>query len=91
MPTYQLVAILTRIGLALAAGVLAFIVPISLRKARYEPRIGKRIFCYVLALASLAGFCVYIAYLWNHVIPRQPEAPAPVEYPAPPAPPPAAP
>lgn len=85
MPTYQLVAILTRIGLALAAGILVFIVPIALRKARFAPHLGKRIFLYVLACAALIGFCVYVFYLWARFIPREPEAPAPIAYPVSPA------
>ena len=85
MPTYQLVEMLTRIGLALAAGVLIAIVPISMRRARYEPSIPTRIFFHLLALAALIGFCFYAVYLWNRFIPKEPEAPAPVAYPAAPA------
>ena len=85
MPTYQLEAMFLRIGLALAAGVLIAIVPIALRKTRYEPRVGKRIFFYVLAFAALTGFGFFVVFLWNRYIPRTPEAPAPVEYPASPA------
>jgi hypothetical protein len=87
MPTYQLEEIFTRIGLALAAGVLIGTVPIARRMARYEPRMPKRIFFNLLSLASLIGFCFYAVYLWNRFVPREPEAPAPVEYPASPAPP----
>jgi hypothetical protein len=86
MPTYQLEAILLRVGLALAAGVLIAIVPIAQRKARYEPSIVKRVFLHLLALASLVGFCFYAVYLWDRFVPREPEAPAPVAYPAAPAP-----
>ena len=85
MPTYQLVAILTRIGLALAAGILVFIVPIALRKARFAPHLGKRIFLYVLAFAALIGFCVYVFYLWARFVPREPEAPPSIAYPVSPA------
>ncbi len=86
MPTYQFEAMLTRIGLALAAGVLIAIVPIALRKARYEPSIVKRIVAHLIALAALIGFGFYGWYLWNRFIPREPAAPAPVEYPVAPAP-----
>lgn len=86
MPTYQLEEILTRIGLALAAGVIIAIVPIAQRKARYEPSIVKRILFRVLALAALVGFCFYAWYLWDRFVPREPVAPAPVEYPVAPAP-----
>ncbi|MGD9781127.1 MAG: hypothetical protein AB7V14_03135 [Kiritimatiellia bacterium] len=85
MPTYQLVEILTRIGLALGAGVLVFIVPLALRKARFAPHAGKRVFLYVLALAALVGFCFYVYYLWTRYVPREPEAPAPIAYPVSPA------
>jgi energy-converting hydrogenase Eha subunit F len=85
MPTYQLQAIFIRIGLALAAGVLIAIVPVALRKTRYEPSIPKRVFFYVLALVALVGFGFYASYLWNRFVPRPPEAPAPVAYPAAPA------
>ena len=85
MPSYQMEAIFLRIGLALAAGVLIAIPPIALRRARYEPSIPKRIFFHLLALAALVGFCFYANYLWNRFIPKEPETPAPVEYPAAPA------
>ena len=84
MPTYQLQAIFLRIGLALVAGVLIGTVPIARRLARYEPRLVKRILLNLLSLAALAGFCVYAWYLWDRYVPREPEAPAPVAYPAPP-------
>lgn len=86
MPTYQLEEMAIRIGLALAAGVLIGTVPIARRLARYEPRMAKRIFFNLLSLSALVGFCFYAVYLWNRFIPREPEAPAPVEYPASPAP-----
>lgn len=86
MPTYQLEEVLIRVGLALAAGVLIFIVPIARRAARYEPRMAKRIFFNLLSLAALVGFCFYAVYLWDRFIPRTADAPAPVEYPASPAP-----
>jgi hypothetical protein len=82
MPTYQFEAILTRIGLALVAGVLIGTVPIARRLARYEPRIVKRILLNLLALAALLGFCFYAWYLWDRYVPRAPEAPAPINYPA---------
>ena len=85
MPTFQLVEILTRIGLALAAGILVFIVPIALRKARFEPHVGRRVFLYGLAIVALVGFCVYVFYLWARFIPHADEAPAPIAYPVSPA------
>ena len=89
MPTYQFHALLTRIGLALAAGVLIAIVPVAWRKTRYEPSIPRRIFYYVLALAALVAFGFYVSYLWQRFVPRAPAAPAAVTYPAAPAAPPA--
>jgi TRAP-type C4-dicarboxylate transport system permease small subunit len=86
MPTYQFEAMLTRIGLALAAGVLIAIVPIALRKAHHERSIIKRVIANLVALAALIGFCFYGWYLWQRFIPREPEAPAPLEYPVAPAP-----
>ena len=89
MPTYQFHAILTRIGLALAAGVLIAIVPVAWRKTRYEPSLPRRIFFSVLALAALVAFGFYASYLWQRFVPREPVAPAAVTYPAAPAAPPA--
>ncbi|MGD9612119.1 MAG: hypothetical protein AB7V22_04370 [Kiritimatiellia bacterium] len=85
MPTYQFQAILLRIGLALAAGVLIAIVPIALRKTHFEPSIPRRVFFYVLALVALVGFGFYVSFLWNRFAPRPPDAPPPVAYPAAPA------
>ena len=87
MPTYQIAEVLARVGLALAAGVLIGTVPIARRAARYEPRMPKRIFFNLLSLGALIGFCFYVVYLWNRFIPREPEGPAPIEYPATPVPP----
>ena len=69
MPTYQFHALLTRIGLALAAGVLIAIVPVAWRKTRYEPSIPRRIFFYVLALVALVAFGFYASYLWQRFAP----------------------
>lgn len=85
MPTYQFHAILTRIGLALAAGVLIAIVPVAWRKTRYEPSIPRRVLFYIVALAALVGFGFYASYLWQRFAPREPAAPAAVTYPAVPA------
>ena len=84
MPTYELVAIFVRIGLALAAGVLIFFVPIFLSKARFAPKLAKRITYRVLALLALLGFCGYMGFLWNRYVPKKPDSPAPITYPAPP-------
>jgi ABC-type uncharacterized transport system permease subunit len=85
MPTYQIEEMATRIGLALAAGVLIGTVPIALRAARYQPNIVKRILLNLLSLVALVGFFFYSWYLWNRYVPREPEAPAPIVYPASPA------
>lgn len=82
MPTYQLQALFLRIGLALIAGVLIAIVPIAQRRARYEPSLAKRISFHLLALVALIAFGFYAVYLWNRFIPQEPDAPAPVAYPA---------
>lgn len=82
MPAYQLEEILTRIGMALLAGVLIAIVPIAYRSGRFAPHLGKRIFLMALAAVSFIGFCLYMAYLWNRFVPGEPEAPAPIAYPA---------
>ena len=84
MPTYELVEIFVRIGLALAAGILVFFVPIFLSKARFAPQLSKRITYRVLAFLALAGFCGYMCFLWNRHVPRKAESPAPITYPAPP-------
>ena len=85
MPTFQLEAMFTRIGLALAAGVLIAIPPLAWRGARFEPSIVKRVVCHVIALIALAGFCYYAYFLWNRFVPSEPETPAPITYPAPPS------
>ena len=82
MPSYQLEAILTRVGLALVAGVLIATVPVARRLSRYEPSIYKRVFFNVLAAAALVGFAFYIWHLWNRYVPHEPAAPAPIAYPA---------
>ena len=81
MPAFQLEAMLVRTGLALAAGVLIAIVPVALRKARYEPSRSKRVILQILAIIAFLGFCAYAWYLWVRYIPREPEVPAPVSYP----------
>ena len=85
MPAYQFHALLLRIGLALAAGVLIAVVPVALRKTSYEPSIPRRIFFYVLALVALVAFGFYASYLWQRFVPREPAAPAAVAYPVAPA------
>ena len=84
MPTYELVEIFTRIGLALAAGILVFFVPIFLSKARFAPKLAKRITYRALAFLALAGFCGYMWFLWNRHLPKKSKEPAPITYPAPP-------
>ena len=85
MPTYQIIEVLIRIGLALGAGVLIALVPIAHRRTRYEPSIAKRIFYHLVTLVALVAFCYYSYYLWNRFVPREPEEPAPVSYPETPA------
>ena len=82
MPSYQLNAILLRVGLALGAGVLIAIVPVARRLARYEPSMVKRVLFNLLAVGALFGFAFYIWHLWDRYIPREPETPAPIAYPA---------
>jgi Sec-independent protein secretion pathway component TatC len=86
IPTHQLEAIFTRIGLALAAGVLIAIPPIAWRGARFEPSILKRVVCHIIALIALGCFCYYGYFLWNRFVPHEPEAPEPISYPVSPAP-----
>jgi len=85
IPTYQLEAIYTRIGLALAAGVLIAIPPFAWRCARFEPSIVKRVVCHLIALIALAGFCYYGYFLWNRFVPKEAEMPDPISYPVAPA------
>lgn len=87
MPAHQLDALLVRIGLALAAGVLIGIVPIAHRLTRYEPSIIKRVVFHVVSLVALIGFCAFAWFLWERYIPREPATPAPVSYPVSPVPP----
>lgn len=81
MPAYQLQEIFTRIGLALAAGILIALPPILWRKSRYETRLFVRITCLTLALCSLLGFFWYAWFLWQRFVPREPAPPEPVTYP----------
>ncbi len=82
MPAYQLHEMLTRIGLALGAGVLIGIVPIAFRRTRFEASLIKRVIFYVISLAALLGFGFYARFLWNTFVPREPEAPTAITYPA---------
>lgn len=87
MPTYALYALLTRIGLALVAGILAALVPLALRKARFEARVGKRVVLYLLAVLALIGFGLFGWYLVDQHLVKTETTPEPVSYPAiPPAP-----
>ncbi len=85
MPTHLLIDMLTRIGLALGAGVLIFIVPIAYRKGRWAPHRISRVVYFLISIGSLIAFLFYAAYLWNRFVPREPETPAPLTYPVPPA------
>ena len=85
MPAHQLQELLIRIGLALGAGILIGIVPIAYRKARWAPHLARRIIFYAISLLAFIAFCFYGWFLWNRFVPRAPEAPAPISYPAPPA------
>ncbi len=82
MPTHELIAISIRIGLALAAGVLVFFVPIFLSKARFASKLGKRITYRMLAFLAFTFFCGYMWFLWDRYVPKAPNTPAPVTYPA---------
>lgn len=82
MPTHLLHALLIRVGLALVAGVLAAMVPIALRRARFEARIGKRIVLYLLAVLALTGFGLFGWYLVDQHVPKTETAPEAVAYPA---------
>ena len=86
MPNYQLEAILVRIGLALVAGLLAALVPIAVRKARFAVHPGIRIASLAAAILALVGFALFGRYLWLNHVPHDPDPPAsPVAYPQPPA------
>ncbi len=85
MPAHQLQELFIRIGLALLAGILIAIVPIALRKGRFEPRVPRRITCYAVATLALVGFFVYGWFLWDRYVPREPDVPPPLTYPTPPA------
>jgi hypothetical protein len=82
MPTHLLHALLIRVGLALVAGVLAAIVPIALRRARFEARMGKRVFLYLIAVLALLGFGFFGWYLVDQHVPKTETMPEPVVYPA---------
>lgn len=82
MPAYQLHEMLTRIGLALGAGVLIAITPIAYRRTRFEPSRIKRVIYYMVSLAALVGFGFYVRFLWNTFVPHEPETPAAITYPA---------
>ncbi len=81
MPAYQVLELLTRLGLALAAGILIAIIPVALRKARFEPHIGKRITLYVIGFVATVAFAVYGWFLWDRFVPREAEPEAPIIYP----------
>lgn len=85
MQNYQLEAILVRIGLALVAGLLAALVPIAVRKARFAVRPGVRIASIAAAVFALAGFALFGWYLWLNHVPRDESPAPPVSYPQPPA------
>ena len=84
MPAYQLHEMLVRIGLALLAGLLIFIVPLAYRKGRWAPHRLSRIVYFLISFAALVLFGFYASYLWQRFVPREPDAPAPITYPAPP-------
>ena len=51
IPSYQLEEFLVRLGLALGAGVIIFIVPLAYRKTRYEASRAKRVLFTLVALS----------------------------------------
>ena len=85
IPAYQMEAMLIRIGLALGAGLLAFIIPLAYRKGRWAPHAMARIVYFLISIGALLLFCFYTVYLWNRFVPREPDAPPPLTYPPPPA------
>ncbi len=70
MQNPQILQILIRIGLALAAGLLMAMVPISYTKARFNPKPVSRIVWAVLCVAFLFGFVGYMWFLWTNFVPR---------------------
>ena len=81
---YPVLEILTRLGIALGLGFLIFLVPISIKNARYAHTTLSRILHILLALAAAGGFAFGVHYMFQHWIPSSPDdqRPAPVEYPS---------
>lgn len=70
IPSYQLEAILLRLGLALGAGIIICIVPLVYRKTYFEISRTKRVLYYLIAVAALLAFGVYVWFLWDHFVPH---------------------
>lgn len=71
-----------RIGLALGAGVLIFLVPITYRRARWALRTPSRVIHYALSAIFLVLFLFYARYLWRQFVPQESQPVAPITYPA---------
>lgn len=82
-PNYPVLEILVRLGIALGLGILIFIVPISLKNARYAPTTTRRVLHIVLALVAAVGFFFGGRAMFKYFVPESPDEPqqAPMEYP----------
>ncbi len=83
-PVYPVLEILVRLGIALGLGILIFLVPISIKNARFSPTMGRRILHILVALVAAGAFAFGVYYMFQHWIPASPDdqRPAPVEYPS---------
>lgn len=82
MTTKMILEVLTRIGLALVAGVLIGIVPLELRRLRFATRIPWKIVHGLVAAVALAAFVFYGQWLVKKYLPAWTEdAPQTAEYP----------
>ncbi|MDR0993821.1 MAG: hypothetical protein LBN38_04550 [Verrucomicrobiota bacterium] len=82
MPSYQIIQILIRVGLALGAGILIALVPFYFAKARYALTIRRRITFFIVSVFFLACFIGYMLFLWNRFVPKNaPPPPPPATYP----------
>ena len=82
MTAKMILEVLTRIGLALVAGVLIGIVPLELRRLRFASRIPWKIVHGLVALVALAAFWFYGQWLWEKYRSQWTEdAPQTAEYP----------
>ena len=83
MMTKTVLDVLTRVGLALVAGVLIGLVPLELRRLRFATRVPWKIVHGVVAALALAGFLLYGYWLVKQYRPQWLEdKPQTVEYPS---------